>query len=60
MNTVVLQHVDGVLRVRLPEGVTAKDFENWMNKTDDKPELTFVSLPEKWTSADDRDDDWWH
>lgn len=53
------QRIDGKLVIKLPEGVTAKDFEDWLNDKhlkswcEGKPtvDLQFEMLPETWTSA---------
>lgn len=51
------QEVDGATILQLPKNVTKEDFENWMNNTLDKPNLSFEHLPEKWTSEDEDEDE---
>lgn len=52
MKNVKIQKVDGETRVMLPEGVSAKDFEDWLNDVPHKKQLQFEELPERWTSAE--------
>ncbi len=48
-----IQRVDGKHIIKLAEGVTRHDFEDWLNEEPHRKELEFTRLPEKWTSAED-------
>ena len=51
MDEVKVQRVDGKLKVRLPEGVTAQDFADWLNCEPNRKALKIAVLPERWDSA---------
>lgn len=38
--------------LKLPEGVTPRDFEDWINEKPHRKNLEFRELPEKWTSLE--------
>lgn len=48
MFLVTLQRIDGVLRVKVPEGVTAQDFTDWLNDEPHKMDLELVEKSDKW------------
>jgi len=52
MKKVIIQRVDGVTRVKLPEGVTAHDFIDWLNDDPHKKDLEFDEEFERWETAD--------
>ena len=47
------QRVDGVLRIQLPEGITAQDFTDYLNKKPGRKELEFEDEvdPETWSTS---------
>lgn len=52
MKIIKVQKIDGEFRITLPEGVSLKDFEDWLNKRPNHKNLCFEQLPERWTSAE--------
>lgn len=50
---VTIQRIDGDLRIQLPEDVSMQEFEDWLNHKVPRNSISFVELPERWTSAED-------
>ena len=47
-----IKRIDGEEHLQLPEDVTAKDFEDWMNKVPGSKRIKIYREPEERSSAD--------